>query len=197
MTSKKATDESSFATQSDEVRERILANSTAGGDTAIGNARAAADKEIPEGEDRGSKAEIVGGEPQADYPAFSPAAPVGSQSQPALITTNGTLPVGHVASPSGLVPVSAVTSDPTHATQLIQDHLDEQEKQILRSGYEKLSRAKIESMSAGELRAVASDRGYDIGDYAGSRSTRQRFIKAQNEDEGLKDSEAVATDTES
>lgn len=188
-------------TQSPEVRAAIINRSTAGGDTAIGNERRelnkndeADQKSSTDDLPGGSTIPIVGGEPKPDYPQHDAPPAVGAQTQPANLSTNGTLPVGHVASPSGLVPVSAVTSDPHQGAKLVQENLNATQNEVLKSGNTKLSRAKIESMSAGELRAVASDRGYDIGDYAGARQTRSRFIKAQNDDEGLTDN-AEATNT--
>lgn len=185
--------------QSDEARQAVINRSSAGNLTAVGVERARQQAEAdgedpaPTGDDRGSKIPIAGGEPQPDYPPHEAPQAVGAQAEPAAFTTNGTLPVNHVASPTGLVPVSAVTTDQKQATKLVQDNLDRHEKEMLRSGYEKLSRAKIESMSAGDLRAVASDRGYDIGEYAGHRATRMRFIAAQQQDEGLTASEAAGS----
>lgn len=173
--------------QSEEARNKILANSTAGRNTAIGQERETMlreqeGEEAPERESDGSTIPIVGGEPQGDYAATTPKEPTGAQAQPAIVSTNGTIPVNHVASPTGLVPVSAVEADPEAAAKRAQDHLTTADKQAIRAGYQKLSRNKVESMSPGELRAVASDRGYDIGDYAGSRATRKRFLDAQSKD---------------
>jgi hypothetical protein len=183
--------------QSEEAKRAVINRSGAGGLTAVGaeRARLAAEEADEDTSDRprGSEIPIVGGDPKADFPAHDAPEARGAQAEPSQFTTNGSLPVGHVASPSGLVPVSAVTTDPTKGAELVQANLDATEKQLLRSGFEKLSRNKIESMDAATLRAVASDRGYDIGDYAGQRATRARFIAAQNKDEGL--NEAAAGET--
>lgn len=172
--------------QSEEARNRILAQSSAGTTTAVGQARQDfinenSDEEKPE-IPGGSEIPIAGGEPQPD--AAGPTEPQGAQAAPAILATNGTLPVNQVPSPSGLVPVSAVVSDPVQGAKLVQESLDAAEKHLLRSGFEQLSRAKIESMNANDLRAVASDRGYDLGPHAGSRATRRRFILAQQKDAG-------------
>lgn len=179
--------------QSDEVRAKLLRNSSAGGDTAVGNERARL-QAIEDGEEEfdgpgGSEIPIAGGEPQADAPAFEAAEPIGAQAQPSNFTTNGSLPVNQVASPSGLVPVSAVTQDATQGAKLVQENLDSHAKAVLRSGAQKLSRAKIESMTAGDLRAVAHDRGYDIQEGSGTRSTRRQFIAAQQADDDAADDE--------
>lgn len=189
--------------QDDATRDRILQNSAAGGDTAVGNERrrklSEADGDEFDGPG-GSELEIAGGEPQSDHAPFEAPAPVGAQAQPSNFTTNGSLPVNMVASPSGLVPVSAVTSDPAQGAQLVQDNLDITSRAVLKSGAQKLSRAKIESMTAGDLRAVAHDRGYDLGsDNAGSRTTRRAFIAAQQADDdaaedGASDEESHAAD---
>jgi hypothetical protein len=184
--------------QSEDAKKTVIARSAAGGLTAVGAERARLLAEEAGDDDsdrpRGSEIPIVGGDPKADFPSHKAPKPVGAQAEPSQFTTNGSLPVNHVASPSGLVPVSAVTNDPTRGAELVQTNLDDTERQLLRSGFEKLSRSKIESMDAGTLRAVASDRGYDIGDYAGQRATRARFIAAQNKDEGLNETTA-ATET--
>lgn len=182
--------------QSEEARKAVINRSSAGGLTAVGaeRARLLAEEEGTDTSDRprGSEIPIAGGDPKADYPSHKAPEAVGAQAEPSQFTTNGSLPVNHVASPSGLVPVSAVTSDPTKGAQLVKDQIDATEKQLLRSGFEKLSRNKIESMDAATLRAVASDRGYDIGEYAGQRATRARFIAAQNKDEGLNETNTPA-----
>jgi hypothetical protein len=174
--------------QSEEARTAILQKSAAGRNTASGQARedlARKDDEKPDTPE-GSELPIVGGEPQPDHPSSEGAITAkGAQAQPAIIVSNGTIPVNHVSSPAGLVPVSAVAADPHQGARLVQDNLDAAEEQTLRSGNPKLSRAKIESMSAGDLRAVASDRGYDLGGYTGARQTRQRFLAAQKNDENV------------
>jgi hypothetical protein len=177
--------------QDDETRNKILANSTAGGQTAVGRAREAhlSDDQAKKIADLpgGSELPIAGGDSlPKDFPDHTPGAPVGAQAQPANYTTNGSLPLNHVATPSGLVPASAVSADPAIAAQRVQDTMDAHKVAVLRTGSDqRISRAKIESMNAGDLRAVASQRGYDIGDYAGTRATRRRFIAAQNDDSEL------------
>jgi hypothetical protein len=185
--------------QSEEARKKVLANSTAGRNTAIGQEREAllreeSGEEVPERESDGSTIPIAGGEPKGDFAAVEAKEPIGAQAQPAIVSTNGTLPVNHVASPSGLVPVSAVEHDPQAAAKRAQDHLTAADKQTIRAGYEKISRNKAEMMSPGELRAVASDRGYDIGDYAGSRATRKRFLDAQSKDSAFGSDEEVPSE---
>lgn len=178
---KKETDPTDVAVQSDEVREAILNKSSAGLGTAIGVIRAneLEEKEIPSGEDRGSTVPVAGKFEGGD--SWEGAKPQGAQEQPSIITTNGTIPVNMIGSPSGPIPISAVSGDPAQGAKMIQEHLDQDEKEVLKTGYATLSRAKIESMSAAELRAVASDRGYDLGQ-AGNRQTRLRFRRAQTAD---------------
>jgi hypothetical protein len=195
--------------QSDEARQRVLEKSSAGPLSAVGVARedasGATKERLDSLESRGSTQPIAGGDSiGADYPPHDAPKATGAQAQAANYSTNGTLPINHVASPSGLVPASAVTSDPEQARKLIEDQMKSAESVILRSGFEKLSRAKIESMSPADLRAVASDRGYDLGEYGGARVTRRRFVRAQAEDKEMTDleegqtvEEPSTTDTES
>lgn len=177
--------------QDEATRNKILQNSTAGGQTAVGRAREAhlSDDQANKIADLpgGSELPIAGGDSlPKDFPDHKPGAPVGAQAQPANYTTNGSLPLNMVASPSGLVPASAVSADPAIAAQRVQESMDSLKAHTHRTGgYDRLSRAQIETMSAGDLRAVASQRGYDIGEYAGSRATRKRFIVEQNKDDDL------------
>lgn len=184
MMTKKKDEAPETPRQSEEARNAVIARSAAGRQTAIGQARADfiaenSDDEKPE-IPGGYTEPIAGGDPTPDNDG--PTEPQGAQADPAILTTNGTIPVNMLPSPGGLVPVSAVVADPHQGAKLVQENYDATEKQLLRSGTERLSRAKIESMNAGDLRSVASDRGYDIGDRAGSRMTRERFIAAQNKD---------------
>lgn len=98
-----------------------------------------------------------------------------------------------IGTPSGPVPISAVTGDPAQGAQMIQERLDADEKEILKTGYARLSRAKVESMTGAELRAVASDRGYDVGQ-AGNRQTRARFLRLQGEDKNFESDEEITGD---
>jgi hypothetical protein len=171
--------------QSEEVRNAILARTAAGRNTTSGQAREdllRADEDRPNTPE-GSEIPIVGGEPQPDHPSDGARENIGAQNAPANLATNGSLPVNQVGSPTGLIPVSAVTADPHQGARLVQENLDATKEHLLRSGNPKLSRAKIESMSAHDLRAVAYDRNYDIGEYAGARQTRARFLRAQRDDE--------------
>lgn len=175
--------------QSEAVRDAILQKSSAGQGTAIGVIRANAEgKETPSGEARGSTVPIVGTFESGD--AWEGAKPQGAQAQPAILATNGTVPVNMIGTPSGPVPISAVTGDPAQGAKMIQERLDADEKEILKTGYAKLSRAKVASMNAAGLRAVASDRGYDVGQ-AGNRQTRARFLRAQAEDKNFESSDEI------
>lgn len=190
MTAKKTKELPETPLQSEELRAKIVANSAAGGESAIGNER----KRLQQEEDDekfdgpgGSELPIAGGDPEPESPQHEAPAPRGAQAQPSNLTTNGSLPVNMVASPSGLVPVSAVTSDPHEAARLVKANLDMTEKAVLKSGADKLSRSKIESMTAGDLRAVAHDRGYDIGEGGGTRTVRRKFIALQQADDDAAD----------
>lgn len=170
-----------------EVQDAVSAGRAATGEnTATGQAaltRSGA-KEIPQGEDRGSKLD-TGPIPAADYVGEGQA-PVGEQAEPAVFAPNGALDSRMVPSNSGLVPLASVATSPEHANQL-----REEQKQRVAEQYasthsrQRLTNEKINSMSAQELRAVAHDRGYDISGAAGKRGTRQMFMQAQNDDTGL------------
>lgn len=182
------------AVQSDEAREAILQRSSAGALSAVGVERdhrlGDADERIKNLESRGVDQEIDGGEPEPDYPQHPGPAARGLGTKPANFVTNGTVPGTFVGSPSGPVPVSAVATSVEDANRKLAEARKQEEDAILRtSSQQKLSRAKVESMSGADLRAVASDRGYDIGDQVGSRATRRRFLAAQDKDESLSTSD--------
>lgn len=191
------------AVQSDEVRETMLQRSSAGALTAVGVERehrlGDADERVPKGEDRGSKQEIEGGEPEPDFPQHPGPKARGLGLEAANFTTNGTVPGTFVGSPSGPIPVSAVATSVEDAQKRLQQVRKEEQDALLNSNSrQKLSRAKVESMSAADLRAVAHDRGYDIGEHAGSRATRRRFLAAQDQDDSLSTSDetgATSADT--
>lgn len=193
MTPRKKAEENSsvedVAVQSEEAREKTLQRSSAGSLSAIGVER---EFRLGDGEDRikglesrGVDQEIEGGEPEPDHPPHPGPAARGLQTAPANFVTNGTVPATFVGSPSGPVPVSSVARDAAHARQLLKEARESNDRVVLGAGYEKVSRDKIEKMSGAELRAVAYDRGYDLGQQSGSRSTRRRFIEAQNKDQRL------------
>lgn len=64
------------------------------------------------------------------------------------------------------------------------------EKGPVADDYKRIPRAQIETMGAAELKAVATDRGYQLPDQGGARTTRRRFIEAQNADSRLAPEEA-------
>lgn len=177
----------------DDKREALI-QSAQGGNTATGKAQATLedDNSGRVEENRGSTQPIVGGEPQptADAPEN-----VGMQTQPAAFTVNGSLPVAHVASPAGLVPVSTVAATPEEANKKLQEHYDSiQAKPRVHEGFKRVSRSQVANASAAELRAAAHDRGWDLGEEAGARVTRARFLAKQNEELGSEeDSEDTST----
>jgi hypothetical protein len=116
---------------------------------------------------------------------------VGAQVEPAIFTTNGTLPVGMTASPSGPVPVGSVVdanlaqARSAEGLQSLEDHYT---SRTSNADYQRVSRSTLSRMSAAEIRAVAQDRAYDLGDNGsgliGRRAAMRAFINAQNEDLG-------------
>lgn len=169
--------------QDEETRKNILAATPISDATATGKERARlhedADANIPEGEDQGSKVPIAGGD-ELIPDAEGPQQPVGGQTQPAIMTPNGSLPLGMVGSPSGPVPVGALGLPPHEANKRLREAVGASGRPAVHEGFERVPRSVIENASAASLRAAAQDRGYDIGPEAGARVTRARFIEAQN-----------------
>lgn len=188
-----------FPTQTDEQRKAILAGVPSGDGSAAGKERGRlfdnTDKDIPQGEDQGSKVPIVGGDlikPEGD----GPQAPFGNQAKPALITPSGTLPLGMVATPGGLVPVGAVTDSHQKANEILQAQLDSHAgRGTVHEGFARIPRSQIEQSNSASLRAAAKDRGWDIGE-AGARVSRARFITKQNEEFGGADDDPTQAEGE-
>ncbi len=167
--------------QDDETRKNILAGTPISDATATGKERKRlhedADKDIPQGEDAGSRIPIAGDiKPDAD----GPQEPQGGQAQPAIVTPNGTLPLGMVGSPSGPVPVGSLGLDPHESNKRLREAVGASGRPAVHEGFTRVPRSQIESASAASLRSAAEDRGYDLGPEAGARVTRARFIEAQN-----------------
>lgn len=169
--------------QDEQTRKNILAGTPISDATATGKERARlhenADDDIPQGEDRGSRVPIAGGDsirPDAEGPSEG----AGGQIQPAIFSPNGTVPLGMVGSPSGPVPVGALGLDPHESNKRLREAVGASGRPAVHQGFERVPRATIENASAASLRSAAEDRGYDLGPEAGARVTRARFIDAQN-----------------
>lgn len=113
--------------------------------------------------------------------------PIGAQKEPAKFTVNGSVPEGMVASTSGYVPVSAVARTQDEADTKLEEQAQNLSDSFrsTTSSRQRISDEQIQKMSGAELRAVASDRGYDFSDAMGSRGTRAAFARAQEEDTSL------------
>lgn len=96
-----------------------------------------------------------------------------AQTEPAILARDGgSVPHGMVASPTGPVPASAVGPDAAvalgrHAEQL---KVSEQDGTV--------SEQLLQAMNKHEIRSVAHDRGYKIGE-GSQRSLVRRFLEAQ------------------
>lgn len=112
----------------------------------------------------------------------------------AVITPSGQIPHGMIPSPSGPMPAANI-ADPVAAQKaqdaaLLSAHAHAQRG--LR-GHRKLTREQLAGMGRAEIRAVATDRGYDLGE-GGRRVSIANFLKAQDEDELIQSDEEVAAD---
>lgn len=179
--------------QSDEAREAALRRAP-GGTTATGLAAARLRAEENGEEEESSEdqvPEIAGGDSiKGDYAPHTASKPTGAQAAKAAYTTTGTIPSGFGPSPSGPQPLAALAATPEEARKIAEDSYEAYEKQVVRADKPKeIDDLTLERMSGAELRAVAHDRGYDLGDVSGARSTRTRFRAAQEEDENLEKQE--------
>ena len=115
--------------------------------------------------------------------------PTGLQAEPARFTTNGSLEPNMLPSNSGPVPASASHFTPEAA----EDAVVAQEEALendLRARFEQrqeIDEETISRMSAAELRAVATDRGYDdVSNVMGRKQSRSAFLAAQKADKTIK-----------
>lgn len=96
----------------------------------------------------------------------------GAQLEPALIAKDGgSIPHAMVSSPTGMVPASA-TGDGAAALARYGAQLKKEHE------YDDLDEEKLLSMNKHEIRAVASDRGYKVGE-GSVRALTRRFLDAQ------------------
>lgn len=174
--------------QGEDDRTELLARSTAGANSAAGQERDRLlfGESIPEGDDRGSKVEIAGGDSiKPDFPSHEPTKPVGMQAEPAIMTTSGTVPFGLAPSPTGPIP-----ADRARALGI--------EPHVLRDAHKgqfgvkldpsvPLTQAQLDALDQTTIRAIAHDRGYDIP-IRGRTAVAQLFLQKQKNDPRFKDS---------
>lgn len=154
-----------------------------GAESATGQALAAQNSDIPQGEDRGSKVEQVGGEAQADY--IEGAEPQGAQAEPAKFTSNGQLEHGTTGSPSGPVPIATKAATQEEAEDLAEKQDEAHDLHVNRSVKDKkLDDRTVARLGRAELAAIGAKRGYDLPE-AGTRATRAAFASAQDKDKNL------------
>lgn len=186
--------------QEDEAREANLARSPSGENVATGVEKIELSEEREESEDRGSTVPIAGGEPVADFAEVEYDKPKGLQAEPAAFATNGSTDLTRVATPSGPQPVSAFAATPEEAQKLLERHRQNELESVQSRarGRTELSEAKLQSMSAAEIRAVAHDRGYELPDHTSHGLATRLFAERQADDpylEGKQDAETSENTT--
>lgn len=131
----------------------------------------------------------VGAEEVGEDSGVNPGKAHGAQLEPALMTPSGSLPHAHIPSPSGPVPAGVIADRGTREEALrrtIKQHTDGRGR--VRNSRFRLSDAEIERSSPAALRAIGSDRGYDMPD-GGRRAIQSAFRNAQKDDDSLVDPE--------
>lgn len=154
-----------------------------GPESATGAAIEAQTHEIPQGDDRGSKVEIVGD----IKPDSAGREPQGAQAQPARFTSNGQLPHDFVPSPTGSVPVGAVATSPEDAKRRVQEAQKAHDEFVQRRTQlnKRLDSATINRLTGAELRAIGEQRGYSMPNNVGTRAMRVRFQAEQDKDSNI------------
>lgn len=130
----------------------------------------------------GSELEVEG-DPQPD--ADGATEPAGLQAEPAEWVGNGSLPPNMLPSPSGPVPASAIHHTKEAADAAVEKAYATADKEFDErfAARSEIPADTIARMSAAELRAVATDRGYkDVTSTMGRKSARSAFLKSQNDD---------------
>lgn len=158
------------------TREQALKGAPSGAGSATGQAKedaaGAEERRLKGSEDREGPEDAPS---QGDYGAIEYSEPVGLQAEPANFTRGGTIPAAMVSSPTGFVPVSSV-DDPEAAL----------ERTLGEGGSTKdnrrLTEEELDQLDGPSVRAIGVQRGYKIGDLAGSRTIRAAFLAAQDED---------------
>lgn len=164
-----------------------------GAETATGRALDEAERDdVPQGAERGSQVEIEGGDPEPD--ALEGAAPQGAQTEPARFTSNGSLPINMVPSPSGSVPVGAVATSVEDGRKRVEEAQKSHDQTYMReTRNQRLSEATVGRIGRAELQAIGHTRGYEMDINAGTRKTRNDFLKFQDEDDTLSVDEPGST----
>lgn len=157
----------------------------------------AASKASPTGKDIPNLAvDEIEGENTAVRPGTAPGkGNSAAQTEPALRVAKkesnrdqGTIPHGHVSTPGGLVPASAVGG--AEALARYEDSIKESIHDGESPTRERhLDDETISKMSGPELRHLANVRGYEISSDAGTNTTRREFAEQQSRDKNFKKSE--------
>lgn len=101
-----------------------------------------------------------------------------AQTEPAIMTPGGSIPHGFVSTPSGPMPASA-QGGASRLTEYGKKLASEGKRGKLHAPA-KLSEEQVQKMTKPELRAVARDRGYEIGD-GGHNTLARAFLRAQDQ----------------
>jgi hypothetical protein len=108
------------------------------------------------------------------------------QKDPATYLEPSTAPSGLVAVGGTPLPISAVARDEKHAKEILKNRKGDLEREQKRSALTtELTEEEINSMSQGDLRAVAATRGYKDIPTAGGAATRAFFLQAQKADKNF------------
>lgn len=120
---------------------------------------------------------------KVDDTYLKPGKASGAQLEPAAMTPQGAVPHNVIATGSGWMPAGIVARDTDEANAMGALTRAESKRRLVR-GSHSLTAEELLAMRPAEIRAVAADRGYDIG-AGGIRVTIQKFLKAQEEDQLL------------
>lgn len=134
---------------------------------------------IPKGKDRGAPNAPDMGDPLK-------AKPRGLQKEPAIFTSNGEVDLRLAPTPSG--PQPAVAASPKEGDEQLKARREAHQRFIETRSTQrakKLSEATISRLNHAELRAIATQRGYQNIPEHGNRTTRTWFAEQQKQDKLL------------
>lgn len=192
----KAALEGDTTQQTGDQRRAAILGSAATALTATGQAKSQLlgheDERLEAVEDRGSTAEVVGGDVKPDLSGRAPKNREG-QDAPAAFVVNGLQPTAMVASPGGPIPVSLVASDPQDAEQKLETRRDAVEEHP--RARDQLTEEQVAALDAPALRAVAESRAYKDFPRLGTEGTRREFLRRQAGDLNFRAAENRAVET--
>lgn len=119
-------------------------------------------------------------QPKADFQGPATEKPSGAQAEPAEFAKDGgSVPPNMVPSGGGLVPLGSLPPEEQER------RLDLRRTSGRLPDEEEFDEERLAAMSAPEVRAIGTSRGYKMPDMGGRKTMQRAFLHAQEEDEAF------------